>query len=98
MDRLIAYDWPGNVGELQNLIEWTQIQHRGGILSFETLLSLAGSGARKEVQDAGRNRPLLSLEEMDSRHIRQALERAGGKINGPGGPLRSWKKGAKSFL
>jgi transcriptional regulator with GAF, ATPase, and Fis domain len=26
-----------------------------------------------------------SLEEMNARHIREALERAGGKINGPGG-------------
>ena len=33
----------------------------------------------------GPNRPLLSLDEMNARHIRQALERAGGKINGPGG-------------
>jgi transcriptional regulator with GAF, ATPase, and Fis domain len=34
---------------------------------------------------AGRNRTVLSLDEVNAQHIRQALETAGGKINGPGG-------------
>ena len=36
-------------------------------------------------RDAGQNRTLLSLDEITAQHIRQALEVAGGKINGPGG-------------
>ena len=85
IDRLIAYDWPGNVRELENMIERALIQHRGGVLSFETLLPLAVSGGREVVEDAGRNRALRSLDEMTARHIRRALKMAGGKINGPGG-------------
>jgi transcriptional regulator with GAF, ATPase, and Fis domain len=85
IDRLIAYDWPGNVREVENMIERALIQHRGGVLSFETLLPLPISGGREGVEAAGRNRPLLSLDEMNARHIRQALETAGGKINGRGG-------------
>ena len=38
IDRLMAYDWPGNVRELENMVERALIQHRGGVLSFETLL------------------------------------------------------------
>ena len=85
IDRLIAYDWPGNVRELENMIERALIQHRGGVLSFETLLPLAVSGGREVVEDAGRNQVLSSLDEINARHIRRALEMAGGKINGPGG-------------
>jgi transcriptional regulator with GAF, ATPase, and Fis domain len=85
IDSLIAYDWPGNVRELENMIERALIQRQGGVLSFETLLPLSVSGGREMVQDAGRNRSLLSLDEMTARHIRRALEMAGGKINGPGG-------------
>ena len=85
IDKLIAYDWPGNVRELQNLIERALIQHRGGVLSFEGLLPPPSSGGREAVQNPTGNRPLLSLEELNARHISQALERAGGKINGPGG-------------
>ena len=85
IDRLIAYDWPGNVRELENMIERALIQRQGGVLSFETLLPLSVSGGREEVQDSGRNRSLISLDEINARHIRRALEMAGGKINGPGG-------------
>jgi len=85
IDRLIAYDWPGNVRELENMIERALIQHRGGVLSFETLLPLPVFGDREATRDAGRNRALVSLDEINARHIRRALEMAGGKINGGGG-------------
>jgi transcriptional regulator with GAF, ATPase, and Fis domain len=83
MERLMAYDWPGNVRELQNLIERALIQSRAGILSFETV---SGVQAGREVtREVNPNQTLLSLEESNFQHIRQALEMAGGKINGPGG-------------
>jgi transcriptional regulator with PAS, ATPase and Fis domain len=89
IDRLIAYDWPGNVRELENMIERALIQHQGGVLSFETLLPLAASRGREVVEEAGRNQVLSSLDEMNARHIRRALEMAGGKINGPGGAAQT---------
>jgi transcriptional regulator with GAF, ATPase, and Fis domain len=85
IDRLIAYDWPGNVRELENMVERALIKHRGGVLSFETLLPLAVSGGRDGVRDVGQNQPQLSLDEMNARHIRQAMKLTQGKINGPGG-------------
>ena len=85
IDQLIAYNWPGNVRELGNMIERALIQRRGGVLSFETLLAQPVPKSREAAPDAGPNRPLLSLQEMNVGYIRQALERAGGKINGPGG-------------
>jgi DNA-binding NtrC family response regulator len=84
IDRLISYDWPGNVRELENMIERALIQHRGGVLSFETLLSRSVSEGREKVED-DRHRTLPSLDEINARHIRRALKAAGGKINGPGG-------------
>jgi transcriptional regulator with GAF, ATPase, and Fis domain len=42
-------------------------------------------GGRERTHGAGRNRTLLSLEEINAQHIRQALAMAGGKISGPGG-------------
>jgi DNA-binding NtrC family response regulator len=85
LDRLMAYDWPGNVRELENLIERALIQSKGGMLSFETLLAPQVSVGREVTRDAGRNRTLRSLGEINAEHIRQALEMAGGKINGPRG-------------
>jgi transcriptional regulator with GAF, ATPase, and Fis domain len=85
LDRLKAYDWPGNVRELENLIERALIQSRGDKLSFETLSAPRVPVGREVTRQAGRNRTVLSLEEINAQHIRQALEMAGGKINGPGG-------------
>ncbi|MCA1988597.1 MAG: sigma 54-interacting transcriptional regulator [Desulfarculus sp.] len=84
IDRLLAYDWPGNVRELENTVERALIQHRtGGHLSFGELLPLADSGGA--VQAQGPDEPLISLDEINARHIRRAMKEAGGKIYGPGG-------------
>lgn len=84
IDRLLAYDWPGNVRELENTIERALIQHRaGGLLSFEAMLPLPAQD--KGLQFQGGAEPLPSLGELNARHIRMALEKAGGKIYGPGG-------------
>ncbi len=84
IDRLTAYDWPGNVRELENTIERALIQHRaGGPLSFEALFPFTAPGRIVNGQD--RVEPFVSLDEMNSRYIRRAIEKAGGKIYGPGG-------------
>ena len=85
LERLMAYDWPGNVRELQNMVERALIQSRGGMLSFETLFTPQVPGSLEGAREAGRNNSLLSLDEINAQHIRQALQVAGGKINGPGG-------------
>jgi DNA-binding NtrC family response regulator len=85
IDRLIAYDWPGNVRELENMIERALILQRGvGVFSIERLLPPASAKKASAPQERVRDE-FLTFEDISSRHIRQALERTGGKINGPGG-------------
>jgi transcriptional regulator with GAF, ATPase, and Fis domain len=83
IDDLMGYDWPGNVRELENLIERAMILHRGEPLRFDDL------GTTKPA-DVGGAPPTddeepLDLDTVVARHIRQALDRTGGKIHGPGG-------------
>jgi transcriptional regulator with GAF, ATPase, and Fis domain len=85
IDRLMAYDWPGNVRELENLIERALIQSRGDLLSFEKLSAMSVSGDHAGIRDSGRNRTVLSLDDINAQHIKQALKTAGGRISGPGG-------------
>ncbi len=85
LERLLEYSWPGNVRELGNLIERALIQSRGDVISFETLLSPQAAARRGRPQETESHQGVLSLKESNARHIRQALESAGGKINGPGG-------------
>ncbi len=84
LERLCAYEWPGNVRELENIVERALIRNPLGPLRFN---GLRGEARRPENQpaDAGPDERILSLEEVNARHIRRAVEISGGKINGPGG-------------
>jgi DNA-binding NtrC family response regulator len=81
----MEYDWPGNVRELENLVERALILHRGGPLTFSTMLP---SSEQKNMPLATGNNcsPYpLNLDEANAVHITEVLKLAKGKIDGPGG-------------
>jgi transcriptional regulator with GAF, ATPase, and Fis domain len=83
--RLTEYDWPGNVRELENLVERELIRHRGGPLTFDTILP-RGEEKTKEIPAAGARSHLpLNLDEAMAVHISNVLKLTNGKIHGPGG-------------
>ena len=79
MDRLVAYDWPGNIRELQNLIE------RAVILSPGQTLDVPTATLTARVQAPVRERAPETLEETDRRHIVAALESTNWVIGGAKG-------------
>ena len=85
MDMLMDYDWPGNVRELENLVERALIRNTGDYVSFDGLITPRPAQAPDYDNLLYADVEFPSLEEVNSRHIRLALERAGGKVNGPGG-------------
>jgi len=84
IDQLTDYDWPGNVRELENIIERAIIQQGIGPLRFNSLI-FRDPGLNKILAKENAGNSLLSLDEINTMHIRQALTLANGKINGPGG-------------
>jgi formate hydrogenlyase transcriptional activator len=74
MERLQRYDWPGNVRELRNVVERAMILCTGSTLRIEP-------PAGPPPEDGA----LLSMDEVQRRHIVKVLETAGGRIRGPGG-------------
>jgi formate hydrogenlyase transcriptional activator len=96
MDTLTRYDWPGNIRELQNLIERAVILSKGPTLDVpvealnsrrESAASSAASGPAASTSSQGRSAQLEpgTLEDVDRRHIIAALERTNWVIAGPNG-------------
>jgi formate hydrogenlyase transcriptional activator len=77
MAALCRYSWPGNIRELQNLIERAVIMTPGNVLQIRT-------------NDLQQSNPILStmagtLEDVERQRILQALREAGAVIGGPHG-------------
>jgi DNA-binding NtrC family response regulator len=77
MARLAAYDFPGNIRELRNLLERGVILADGGLIRPEHLL-LADSGEGAAPVAAVPEEELASLEDVERRYLAQALARLGG--------------------
>jgi formate hydrogenlyase transcriptional activator len=102
MENLVNYPWPGNIRELQNVIE------RAVVLSAEPTLRLDRDlmpvaaytkGMEAQDTDAPERRQadlesrelLLTLDEVDRNHILAALQHTGGVVDGPKGAAKILK-------
>lgn len=82
METLTGYDWPGNIRELQNLIERAVILSSGPTLDVPvTALNGRSVSRSSDTRAAGTE----TLEDADRRHITAALERSKWVIAGPNG-------------
>ena len=82
MELLMAYSWPGNVRELENVVERAIILSRGQPLTFNNIV---WADNEEHVETTTPQMKSTILDHVVSRHIRQVLKTANGKINGPGG-------------
>jgi PAS domain S-box-containing protein len=77
------YAWPGNVRELQNVLERTVLASSDGVLRLPESLTPDRHRMHRSPEDPSEE--LLTLAELERKHIQAALERAGGRISGKGG-------------
>jgi formate hydrogenlyase transcriptional activator len=86
-EQLTSQDWPGNIRELQNVIERAVILAQNGPLNFE-LPAATGNNVVPVMADPAKS-PAILTREVWKRHEREsiaaALKQSGGKVFGPGG-------------
>jgi transcriptional regulator with GAF, ATPase, and Fis domain len=87
--RLEASDWPGNIRELQNVIERAVITSRDGRLNLDRALgSPAGKRNAEEGPEGRRVRSRDEMERLERDNLLLALERSGWKVAGDDGAAR----------
>jgi formate hydrogenlyase transcriptional activator len=89
MDALSRYHWPGNIRELQNVIERAVITSTGPVLKVDVAdlkISKSASPAEKSFAQGSTNEGLRNvLEETERQQILKALKQSNWVVAGPKG-------------
>ncbi len=80
-ERLLRYPWPGNIRELQNVIERATILARGPLLEIDDALELRLEDQETSIVPD----QLISFEDMERSYILKVLERTRWVIEGEQG-------------
>jgi DNA-binding NtrC family response regulator/PAS domain-containing protein len=80
MRQLIAYDWPGNIRELENLLARAVVLSPGEVLDVPLELGAAHSATEVPIPQ--------SLEDAERRHVEGILASTGWVVEGPKGAAR----------
>jgi two-component system NtrC family response regulator len=71
---LMAYDWPGNIRELQNVLERGLILSEGGLITDQSLPQELAD----QVTGTTLDKPFLPLKAVERQHILAVLQYVGG--------------------
>lgn len=90
IDALMAYNFPGNIRELENLIERAVIVESGTTLNTGTWMPTESKILKTE--------ELLTFEEIQKKHIMEVLKHTKGKVSGPNGAAEILDMNAKTLF
>jgi len=91
MDRLASYSWPGNIRELQNIVERAVVLSAGPLLRVDADVLPLIDTPPTPVRSADASQPrtqLVSLGDAERRHIEAVLAETRGVVEGPAGAAK----------
>jgi PAS domain S-box-containing protein len=83
LKALMEYDWPGNIRELENIIERALILTPGDTLEYGEWVP-----AEKFTAGSGKTTSSARLEDVEKEHITEVLKRTGWKVSGEKGAAK----------
>jgi transcriptional regulator with GAF, ATPase, and Fis domain len=83
MDRMTDYHWPGNIRELENVLERAVILSSGPMLEIDE--SVFAATATPTTGGDGASVPVLDIESVERNHILSILKQTNWVIEGPQG-------------
>ena len=81
MDTLMEYNWPGNIRELENIIERSLILSHDGVLEY-------GDWLPTQKQAGKTNKSNQKLEDVEKEHIIEVLNKTNWKVSGERGAAK----------
>jgi len=81
LSALLYYDWPGNIRELENIIERSFILSKGQVIEQVELPDVENIAP----VTAGSDTRIKTIRQLEKEHILTTLEFCKGRISGPGG-------------
>ncbi|MDO7203925.1 helix-turn-helix domain-containing protein [Paraclostridium bifermentans] len=75
LEYLCEYSWPGNIRELQNVIEYSVNRCEGKIITLDNLPNRIKRANSNEDQIIESNENIKTLDELEKKEIIKALEK-----------------------